>query len=294
VGIFASGYESRSRHVAQETVARGIAIDEPCVFGFEAMSLIAERRENDQFFKDHKFRVHEPVGYSDAREIWKQLSLAFKDRSESSRVLVDYSCMSRLWMSAIVSWLFESNQWRGGVVDFAYSPGVYGDKVTEETSIKAVQLAPGSDGGLAQMAESVLLCAVGADEAAAFALREHLEPKEVIAFKAANVRQQHIQKQVADANSAFFRTAKAVVDLPFNSVSQDFQVLTDVARPYIGRTNVIMAALGPKPHHLAMALAGKVLPQIHVLHVSRNWNRGQNVAGSNPLLITRVTLKETA
>lgn len=99
--IGVSGYESRSSYL-MERIKLGNEMK--VVLAFEERSNELHRPKNDKIFQDLGFMFINESGDC-CPDIGSILSLVPSGNKESLNILVDYSCMTKLWYSSIVNYL---------------------------------------------------------------------------------------------------------------------------------------------------------------------------------------------
>ena len=145
VGV--SGYESRSPYL-MERIKLGSEIK--VVLAFEERRDELHRPKNDQIFQDLGFRFIYESG-DRCLDLENILSLIPAGHKESLTILVDYSCMTKLWYSSIINYLLHNPlAYKKVNVLFSYTTSEFVEpkkpkplKVAEPISSTHLGLAPG-------------------------------------------------------------------------------------------------------------------------------------------------------
>lgn len=263
ISIFASGYEQRARHVAKVLGARKLG--NALVFGFTEHLDEKDRKENDEAFA----RVCADSilqSYDDDGEIIKALSACFSQRGGRVRVLVDYTSMTRTWFSAVLNWFRFNNCFDEAELFFAYSVGNYDGKYPYRV-IRSVVAIPGCEGHPDPSLETVAIFGLGHDGLTPLAIIEDIEPSETFAFVASPSVDANSDMAARRENQAFLEyIGSNLVAFPLMSVRQTYSGLVELISPFVGKANVILIPMGPKPHILASVLCAMNRPEVSCLH----------------------------
>lgn len=186
--------------------------------------------------------------------------------SDSQRLLVDISSMTRVWYAAMVRILRDADLQREVHVDFAYFPGVYPENAVQDTPNEVCEPVVGFSGLQLPSLPVALLLGLGLDIARADSLIHRIEPKRALAFlpipnladEPRTLRERFrlpvgeldfLRYRVQDPGATFRSFESAVLGF-----EDDYRVLT--------------SSLGPKLFSLLTFLAACVRPRLSVWRVS--------------------------
>ena len=120
--LCACGYETRATYVAsklgQDTTCQKVAL------AFEDRSALARKKNEDEFTELGYELVRTSGGTADSAEAVCNTMLSEPDRKHV-RILVDYSCMTRVWYAALIDRLHRIRIGPDAEVIFAYSPSTH-------------------------------------------------------------------------------------------------------------------------------------------------------------------------
>src|SRR5258706_10900189 len=144
LAVCASGYESRARFVATELAQRNIEVRSKFVFTFKEHMQDCARGANDRCFKELNYKDLPCSGRStmDARKCFESALHDLKNL-ETARLLIDISCMTRVWYGEIIHILLASSKFRDLHVEFAYTSAEFVEPLGEYPPNRVAGPAPG-------------------------------------------------------------------------------------------------------------------------------------------------------
>lgn len=278
--LLASGYEPRCLTIPKRLKNARSKSGRPVVLGFSDWIEAPTRKDHDRYFSEV---WSQPVVISgDDQPLLS--SILGESPGESVHIVVDYSSMSRLWYSAVLSWARFSGR-RRVTLDFVYSAGRYEGVVTPHV-IKEILAIPGCEGTIVGATKSVVVFGLGYDSWAPLCVFERLEPDVTIASWAVDAEGRDIARV---KNDAFVRRNSSFdLPLPLDSVERTFAVLAETLGQYRSGEDVILIPMGPKPHVLASLCVAMRLPRIQCLRVSTVRAEPAPIEGSGDVVCTRV------
>jgi len=292
LAIFALGYETRCTEIAR--VINHGNIDKKLVLAFGEF-VDTESRSRNQALFEAIGGVHIEYGSASDGDFIIQVLRDYLRNLTSNRIriFVDYSSMSKCWYSAIVSFLKFFDRFSKVEVYFCYQPGVHvGDAAPKV--VNNISMLPGFEGRLTGRAKSVGIFVLGFEAMAVFAAHERLEPDEVYAVYAKPGAIEGYDRVALEKNREFLTAYKpTVLSMPLRSVGGAYQIFSDLVVGAIGRSSEIgAAALGPKPHCLALLLVAARFPELGVLQVGGAIREPIDVTPSGRPVVTCVEFLE--
>ena len=293
LAIFASGFESRSTHIAS-LVSPNVA-KQNIILGFERERDVLSRQSNDKYFSE-RFNVElKTCAESDDDQFLFDIlnSLKTTDKEYPLRILIDYSVMTRSWYSAILTWarFFESD---GSIeLDFAYACGDYhGD--FGPLAISEIVSLPGFEGISGGFRRTTAIFGLGYDKYATLAVYDRLEPDSVYCCIAQRYSDDENSNKVLKENEVLIDAATKLIHLPLTDVPTAFGILSDQILLLERSTHIVIVPMGPKTHVLITLLVALRLPWITCLHAKGSRVTPIQVDASGPLSISRVKFQGSA
>lgn len=286
--LAASGYESRA--TAIPTVLRSLGARSAKVFGFDESKDLLARTENDRYFRTEWSQEAELATSNDSKPILEYLNRLQATRSDPScvRVIVDYSCMSRVWYCAVVNWARYQARFSRVVVDFLYMPGEHEDH-DPPMAIEEILALPGCEGRSAPRARSVAIFGLGFDAFATLCVFDRLEPDVSYGYLASPGILKY-DRRIREANSDLIdKELSLLLTMPLRSVETTFAQLGEVVAPHLGDDAVTLVPMGPKTHVLASILLSVRFPAVACLRVSGT--NPKDVRAGGELVATRVEFR---
>jgi hypothetical protein len=290
LGIFASGYESRSTHVARKL--HGQKDSKNLVFGFVEESSGVKRKANDEYYKKKFGSKIIAVSGEDEEPIYRAIDGVLERSTKRLSILVDYSSMSRLWYTAILNWARFRSYEQPIQIDFAYSPGRYEGKYRPMVISGWVSL-PGCEGRISRFGKSIAVFGLGFHGDAAMCMLDRLEADNVYTVRAEPGSSREIVTRTLKSNKNLLESHKTAANLkfPLDSVTECFRDLAEILAPYRSHGNVTLVPMGPKPHILASILLAMRFPEMACIRVNGTPDPS-DVTPTGPVYVTRVIFEK--
>jgi hypothetical protein len=264
--IAASGYEQRGVHCI-----RTFAVDripKRTAFGFSDR-ITSQRQDNDREFERAGIPVL--VADGDSGEVLRQwLASAFSEfNSNPTRILVDYSSMTRTWYAAIIESILTSETNHQIECVFSYSVSEF-TAPRYRSSNASVGPIPHFCSLGAPDKPSALMIGLGYEEERALGLVEYLDPAYTCAFYTDPAIDQRFRDAVLANNEAFLTKLprERLYPYPVADLQRTGDMLNSVCRALLEDYRVILAPLGMKPFSLLCLLLATKLPEADVWRVT--------------------------
>lgn len=287
----ASGYEQRCTCVSKRLNPghfRNVVL-----LAFNALTESPERREHDEYLSSHWSTEQYELGAGDESPLYELLrDLSARD-GNVTKILIDYSSMSRLWYAAILNWARYASGSKELMIDFAYAIGEYEDDVPPMI-IQDMLAVPGCEGGALRLEKSVAIFGLGFNGWASLCVLERLEADLVYAFLASPAADDKYPAQVLERNQDFLeetKTHEKVLKFPLRSVEGSYRYLSELIAPHRGEDIITLVPMGPKPHVLASILVSMRFPEVSCLRISARRERPEKVSPTGEIMVTRVIVR---
>lgn len=268
LAICASGYERRASHAACQL--RNVRIRRKSVFGFLDRRVLS-RQSNDRVFKQLGYKSNEVDGH-DPGPLTELFLEVVRTAGSPLRVLVDYSCMTRVWYASLIQTLRNLDVNRNIELYFVYSPSSYAEPQPPGTNRFI-----GPISGFCQLElphrETALILGLGYEKERAIGLVDYVEPKETYAFYTdPALEPQFVRTVVKNNHDLLLDLNRAgpgyVIRHPLANLTRTNALLAALCSRLSDSYRVILAPLGVKPFSLACLLMSIRFRGVDVWRVS--------------------------
>lgn len=288
----ASGFEHRATHVAKNLTG---TIDRKIVFAFSDRNELS-RQENDKGFNELGYQSLAVSG-DDAAEVKKTLSeMVRSSDKEKLNLLVDYSCMTRLWYASFLDFFKEEK--RGTVAEiniyFAYSPAQFTEPPQVILPNEFMGPVPGFCNLRLPETRTALIIGLGYEPDRSLGLYEFLDPAETYAFYTEPSHDSKFTLAVKENNKELMRRLgdERLFAYPMQDLGTTSNLLTSLSLGLSKNYRVILAPLGPKPFSLLCFLLAIRFPFLDVWRVSPGRNaRSCDRFEKDPPVVCKVTFE---
>jgi len=265
--IVASGYEKRAVQVAERVSSH--PIKEKYVVGFREQ-MVLNRHNNDDVFKLLGYVPTPSLGDAGGAVADIMEKLVSQSSGTALRVVVDYSCMTRIWYASILNYFAANTSHKTTVeITFAYSPALFSEP--GETGPNTVMGPMAGYCGL-QMPdrESALVVGLGYERDRAIGLVEYIEASKIALFLSDPALNPQFTREVRNNNYELIRRIGQgnTFSYPFTNLAASYNLLASVCLGLGNQYRVILAPLGPKPFSLLCLILAKQYKNIDVWRVS--------------------------
>lgn len=268
VVIVSSGYESRSVELMTRIQVNS---ENKFCLSFKNFDKNLKRKANDKFFRDGGFRSLTLSGDNHTMILEWFKKILDKQTGPELKILVDYSCMTRVWYASILNLLryYQHNNIAELKMYFSYSIAKFSPAPKNSHSNIHVGPITGFNSITAPNLPTALVIGLGYIPQRAYGLKEYLDAVPFLFYTdstdnnqfAAEVKKNNEQliKQVSDEN---------IYTYSIKQIERTYYLLVDVCKDLKDRYRVILAPCGPKPFTLACLLASFILDELDVWRIS--------------------------
>lgn len=289
--ITSSGYESRGVHLMSVT---NINSKINIALGFDNYRDNEVRLKNDQYFAKLNFRSFIASGNS-SDSILNILKDIFSLPVENKiNILVDYSCMTRIWYAEVLKYFYYSNGINNLVnIYFSYSFSEYIPPPQKLTLNKFVSPINGFYSISAPVKPTVLIIGLGYVESRAFGLAEYFDvlPHLMIADRSFNESfYEEVIKQNSDLISSI--PEENVFYYPLTNLIFTETLLNHLCQDLLSDFRIVLAPCGPKPFTLLSLITSLRLKYVDVWRISAGENEyPTDKKALGPTAILKVTFQ---
>lgn len=253
--------------------------------------------ENEQFFLDLFPDNVVEVSANDLQLYQILHSCQFE--KDSVRILVDYSSMSKMWYNAMFNWFKFEERVSSCIIDFVYTKGIYRNEFNP-LLIHDILALPGCEGSFYNKDKTIALFGLGFDATVALTVFDRFEPDIVGTYYASPGSSVGDSIKVKEKNSQFLKShADFTLKFPISNISAIVGELKELLTDNLGKDNIIIVPLGPKPHVLAsIILSHRYNQHITCLRVSGSRRENVDVSpkidenGCGDFVTTRVEMRK--
>lgn len=288
--VASSGFESRAINLFVKLPVSSVS---KYCFSFKSFNRNIARRRNDKFFRDHGFRSV-LLGGDDDKAVFEWIKKFFdRDKETSISILIDYSCMTRVWYGAMLDFFRHHQPETEICVDvfFCYSPAKFSPAPKNSPANVHVGPIKGFSNISAPNLPTALVIGLGYIPERAYGLKEYLDAVPFLFYTDSSDRnefsyevEKNNAKIIAEVNP------RNIYTYPIKDVEQTFYELLDLCKDLRTDYRIILAPCGPKPFTLASLLVAIHIDEIDVWRISAGDKEKpiDKIAAGN-LIITRVS-----
>jgi hypothetical protein len=266
--ILASGYEQRTVYI-------------PLTFDIKAVSKIAlaftersrelSRKTNDEFLIKKGFRLIPVSGEQniDFNRILNEIPQ--KANGEHLNILVDYSCMTRVWYSGLINFIISDSSLKHDLtVHFSYTPAKFNDSLNNSSVRVQSRISYPSRREPDPAKPAALVIGLGLDQKLPEFILEKIKPSLLVLMYADPANDsKYIQRVLSNNNEIIFRTeVRNLFSYPLEDLKKTNEILTDLCLSLRVKYNIVLAPVGPKILSLLSLLLASRYPDINVIRVS--------------------------
>ncbi|RZJ82648.1 MAG: hypothetical protein EOO20_24220 [Chryseobacterium sp.] len=290
IGIFASGYESRSSHLAKNLDLS--KIKNKIVLGFDENSDNAVRQKNDRFYAEWGF-TSLVISSQEERLIYAELINLFEKvgKKQEINILVDYTSMARIWYSGILNFIRLQNS---GCVNvyLNYSIGLH-EETLVDYNYSSINSIPFHEGTLSTNNKTLLVLAIGFSPYLIKSVIEEIEPNTTIGILPIP-NYEDTYKEFTDKIKDDILTGDISewLNSPINDLESIFRTYAEISNINLSTKDIIFLSLGPKIFTLASLLVSQRFPQVTCLYL-KSANRSQlDIRAAGDFVCSKITYKQ--
>lgn len=277
VFICSSGREKRAPYLALKHIHLSL-IKNKMVLCYIDRPVLRDKG-NLEKFKQLRFQAIDAMS-SDHLQIDEYLDKITSGLDKSIRILVDYSCMTKVWYGSIINFFCRRSFDHLIEVTFSYSPAAF-EKSVVELPNTYIDLVPGfSSLGLPDINISLFI-GLGHEKIRAAGLIEFLDLnyENIFLFHTSDNFSPKFSKEVLENNSEVIKSVgeNNVISYDLNDLKQIESILLTMGNKLRINNRLAIAPLGPKPFSLISLIIAKKIPGINIFRV------GAGEQGSPPI-----------
>ncbi|MBZ5491303.1 MAG: hypothetical protein LAO76_10265 [Acidobacteriia bacterium] len=259
--------------------------------GFKEVEQDPQRQKNDEYFSE-RWGKPRLIRADDDGIVYSLLREEINPLGSNTRILIDYSSMSRLWYTAVLNWV-RFFPGPGSIdVDLLYAVGHHKAEAPPVV-IKEILSLPGCEGLPLPLSKSVAVFGLGFEGSAALCVLDRLEPDVLLCYLADPAAFPDYPDRTRNANKEVIALADACLKLPLFSVERCFGNLAELVSWHKSeaKTNITLVPMGPKPHVLAALLVAMRFEEVSCLRVGYLRHKPEQVGTTGDIVTTRVEFK---
>lgn len=265
--LTASGYESRCSFLVNNYSLKSY---HKICFGFEKQKDQFARNSNDAIFKDKGFTIIDCASGSNSLVIANLTDILKNITKDEINILVDYSSMSRVWYSSLLSFFRDTESLFERVnIYFSYTFSKFIPAPEAHVYNKIVGPLDGFYTISIPNKPTALIIGLGYIEERAFGLSEFLDAKPYLFISDPSVSQEFYE-EVINNNKHLLENSesKDIFLYPLNNLPFTETLLFQLCNELNSNFRVILAPCGPKPFTLVCLLLALRIKNIDVWRIS--------------------------
>jgi hypothetical protein len=263
--IAVSGYENRSVFLAEKLKDRSCR---KIVFGFDDRKSVLFRPANDIKFKDFGFDYFELPGNNSAQISGILDSICMTSGCKGMKILVDYSCMSKTWLTSIIHY-FSLNELmiEDSQVYFSYTPS-YFDNPKEIDRNQINWELPGFFRSAGKPIAAII--GLGYEKFVGESLFNSLKNFTKYVFYSDPAFDNRFVEEVMKNNKKILKklNEENIISYPIDNIKETDTLLTSLCMELRLTHRVVLISIGPKPFTLSCLLLASRYPDIHVWNIT--------------------------
>jgi len=293
MAIFCTGFESRCTFFAEQIAKQGIRTRMTSVIGFAEDRADPQRLKNDARMKALLGTEQTIVSGSSDQPLYEVLFGVQSQESDTLRILLDITSMSRVWYSAVLNWSRFASSNHRVEVDIVYCVAEYEEDYPHRV-ISSISAIPGCEGYPDPRGEVIAIFGLGLDGLSPLAVLDDLEPDDILGFAAARDGQRVLDARTQEANQGLLDLFRDCLIFPLLSVQQTYAGLLEIVSPHVGNRNVVIIPLGPKSHVLSSILVSMKKPEVECLHIAGRSARKMYAQPTGEIAMARIVFASAA
>ncbi len=264
--IAASGLEKRCTYLAEN---KNINARKKIVLAFVGKSKDSIRKKNIRYFDENGFEILEISAEEDDSLKFFLKEFFTAANKQSLKILIDYSCMTKTWYSALINLMQEvETDVKEIKIFFSYSPVKY-EEQTKAKSVKKIE--PGlSLSALSPSKPTALIVGLGIEKSKAEQAIKYLQPDLAILMYSDPAVDDRYTNAIFHNNQELIHKmdARNLINYPLTDANAINEIITQKCVELRLFYNIVIAPLGPKIFSLNAYLLSSRYPDIFV------WNTG--------------------
>jgi hypothetical protein len=290
--LAASGYESRSTFLFTKSKLKS---SNKFVINFESYKNDSIRIYNDNIFEKLGFKSWNECG-DKFDSILNKLDLILKAISKKQiKVLIDYSCMTRVWYAEILRYFSYIENFAKIELYFSYSVSKFVDPPQNSPINKFVAPINGFYSISVPMKPTALIIGLGYVSSRAFGLAEYFDVKPFLFINDHNFNLDFHNEVISQNNDLIKSVSEEnIFYYPLNNLSYTETLLNHLCTDLLNDYRVILAPCGPKPFTLLSLITSLRLNNVDVWRISAGENETPIDKQANGTLLVLKCMIENA
>ena len=266
--IAVSGFESRSSYLAEKINVSDIP--DKIVLAYTELTDVLFRKINDSKYKD--------LGFTFFNVPSKEISvlstildqICAKNKKESLDILIDYSCMAKVWYNGILAYFSELEESYTKVnLWFSYSPSEFSKAQSVSNKFFDTEVPNALNNK-----PIALLLGLGYERGRSEELAKQLKAQVTFAFYADPAYDERYVKEVLENNQSLLNkiSEDKIIRYPIFDLNSINDSLTQFCIKLRLSHQLVLAPIGPKPFTLMCFVLSTRYPDIKIWKVSTGGN----------------------
>jgi hypothetical protein len=290
IGIFASGFESRSSFLARRLKPE--MVRHKVVLGFEESQEEQSRKINDAFYRDNYCDIF-LISSQEEKKLYSKLLEIFEKVSDIKKlsILIDYTSMSRLWYAGILNFLrFQTNKEIN--VFLNYSLGKYDDNNFLDYSYSSINSLPSHEGSLSSNNKTLLVLAIGFSPYLIKSVIEEIEPNKIIGIlPIPNIKSDYEKKSRLIKDDILTKDIDDWFRCPIDNLETIFTTYAEITNNNINNMDIIFLSLGPKIFTIASLLVSQRFEQVTCLYLKSAKTNIKDIQATGDFICNKISYK---
>lgn len=263
--IASSGFEERASFIVKNIKIKSNVKKVICFNNYQSEGF---RKKNDDFFREnnYEFVFEEGEQFHNIINLLDEISNINK---YNIKIGVDYSSMTSVWYSTIISYFNKLNTTKKISIHFFYSFSKFSDPIN--SNVRNIHIGPINDFSTLSIPDkpTALIVGLGYERERAFGLAEYFEAETYI-FTADKSKGVKYYDAVKFANKNLFNYAKSqnIFEYSLHHLDNAESLLYSVCKSLKSDFRLVLAPTGPKPFTLLCLLVAIRLRNIDVWRIS--------------------------
>jgi len=290
IAIFSCGYEDRCVEIPSKIEPKNIK--HTVIIAFDQHQEDPVRISSKNFFnKVWGNSEFVETSQDDVEKIYKAIcDIEETFTKDNLRILIDYTSMSRVWYSAILTYIMKFSK-KNYLIDLTYANGIYHD-VNLNVELGDIKVIPGCEGISLTKKNNAAIFMLGFDNFGPLRLYNLLNPNKCFGVMASPAASVQYENTCLEKNRDFIQYhlggEKNLLKLPINSISSCYDHMSQILSPLEKAYNVSIIPFGPKPHILASILCSFNYANVTCLYSEYIRKATTQVQASGDFVISRV------
>jgi hypothetical protein len=284
--IIALGYEKKGVYLLEKF---NIQSDRRIAFAYTERQKTLNRKENENIIRENDFEIIPASGEQKINLDSELQSLCNLNYHRIIKILIDYSCMTKVWYSGIIKTLSSlSLNCQNVEVYFSYTPAAYNILRKQKAASLINSVVFDNKKYLDPSKPIALIIGLGLNNLRAEKLIKSIKPAATYFFYADPALNSEYVKRVLNNNQEIIYSVKIrnLLNYPLKDLKKIDDMLTSLCLDLRLKYNIIIAPVGPKVFSLISLLLACRYPDLDIWRVSAGPYEPINdkIADGDPLI----------